>query len=130
MHEKEAAEIAYITNCIKGNRKIDSLIAWELSGTYVNYENSISYKYKRNQRAFFELHKDSKGEFLRSINYFYRNFQKVIFLDDTIGKHEITSETRFGVWMSKERPSTYFCLINPDNIKIWVLTQGDTVYIP
>lgn len=127
MRDKEALEIAYITDCIKANRKVDSLIEWELSS---KIENSISYKYKRDRLAFFKLHKDTRGVFLHAIDYYHRSFEKIISLDDTLTKYEVYSQTRFRVWMSKDKLSIYFCMINSDSTMIWVLTNGNTVYTP
>jgi hypothetical protein len=125
MCNKEALEIAYISDCIKTNRRVDSLIEWKLSS---KQENLISYKYKRDRLVFFELHKDTKGEFLKSIDYYHRSFQKMIFINDRLAEYEINNQTQFRVWMSKDKLSVYFCMINPDNLKMWVLTNGNTVY--
>lgn len=126
MRDKEAKEIAYITDCIKANRRVDSLIEWKLSS---KNDSLISYKYK-GRLAFFTLHKDTRGIFLHKINYFKNSFQKMIFFNNALSKYRITNQTRFRVWMSKDNLSIYFCMINPDNTMIWVLTNGNTVYSP
>lgn len=124
MRNKEAIEIAYITDCIEANRRVDSLIEWKLSS---KDDSLILYKYK-GRLAFFRLHKDTRGIFLHEISYFKNSFQKMIFFDDTLTKYEVNCQTRFRVWISKDFLSVYFCMINSDNTKIWVLTNGNTVY--
>lgn len=136
--DKEAVEIAYIRDCIKENRRVDSLIEWKVNNngevqsifsSNGMVENGLSFKYK-GRLVFFIIDKNTNGIFLKKINYFRNSFQKMIFLDDTLTKYEITSQTQFKVWMSKYRLSVYFCMINPNNIKIWVLTNGNTIYTP
>lgn len=122
---KEKLEIAYIIDCIKANYSADSLIEWEFSS---KDENIISYKYKRDRLVFFTLHKNLEGVFLQSIDYYHRSFQKTIFLNNTQTDYEINNQTRFRVWMSKDKLSVYFCMINLDNVMIWVLTNGNSVY--
>ncbi|MFD2034513.1 hypothetical protein ACFSKL_06920 [Belliella marina] len=125
LRAKESLEMAYIVESIKVNQSVDSLIEWRFSS---EYENNILYKYKRGRYAFFKLQKNSKGKFLQSIVYQRQSFQKIIFLDDTLTKYEINNQTRFKVWMSKDRPSIYFCLVEQDSIKIWVFTKDNSVY--
>lgn len=122
---KESNEIAYIIDCVKANKEVENLIEWEFSS---QYDNNLSYKHKRSWLVFFELYESPKGVFLKTIDYYHLSFEKIIFSDDTLSKYEVNSLTRFRVWMSKDRLSIYFCMINPDSIMIWVLTNGDTVY--
>jgi hypothetical protein len=124
MRDKEAMEIAYITDCINMNRRVDSLIEWKLSG---EDENFMVFKY-RSSLAFFEIQKDTKDEYLQSITYYKNSFQKMIFVNEPPCEYEITGQTRFRVWMSKDKRSVYFCMINPDSLTMWVLTNGNTVY--
>lgn len=125
MRDKEAMEIAYITDCIKENRRVDSLIEWKFSS---KNESGISYKYKRDRLVFFKLYKDTRGVFLHEIDYYHRSFKKLIFSSDKFSEYEITSQVQFKVWMSKDKLSIYFCMINPHKSMIWVLTNGKTVY--
>lgn len=125
IRDKEAIEIAYITECIKANRKIDNLIEWKLSS---RNDSLILYEYK-GRLAFFTLQKDKKGIFLHKINYFKSSFQKMIYINNNLIEYEITNQTRFKVWMSKDRLSVYFCMMNSDNNVIWVLTNGNSVYM-
>lgn len=137
MRNKEAIEIAYITDCIKANRSVDSLIEWkatnnngEVESIYRSngiVENGFSFKYK-GRWAFFFIGKNTNGIFLKEIDYCRNSFQKTIFLNETLTEYEVNSQTRFRVWMSKDKLSVYFCMINSDNTKIWVLTNGNTVY--
>lgn len=124
MCNNEEVEIAYILDCLKTNRRVDSLIEWNFSS---EYENFIIYKHK-NRLAFFKIQKDTNGEFLHSITYYKNSFQKIVFLNDKLGEYEITRQARFRVWMSKDKTSVYFSMINPDNLTIWVLTNGNIVY--
>ncbi len=135
-HDKESMEIAYIIDCIKNNRKVDSLIEWKVDGNGEIHsifssngivKSGFSYKYK-GRLAFFVLDKNTRGLFLHKINYFKNSFNKVIFFADTLSEYEITNQTRLRVWMSHDKLSIYFCVINPDEIMIWVLTNGNTVY--
>jgi len=124
MRDKETIEIEHITDCLEANRSVDNLLEWQLSS---KNDSLFIFKYKA-RLAFFTLHKDTKGIFLHEISYFKNSFQKIIFFDDTLTKYEVNCQTRFRVWMSKDSLSIYFCMINPDNTKIWVLTNGNTVY--
>lgn len=125
MRDKEKKEIEYLTDCIKANRKVDSLIEWKLSS---KDEGSISYKYKRDRLAFFELQKNKSDIFLHAIDYYHRSFEKMIFLDEKLIECKMLDQTRFGVWMSNDKLSIYFCMINQAKVTIWVLSNGDTVY--
>ncbi len=136
MRDKEAIEIAYITDCIEANRSVDSLIEWKVANngevesihrSNGIVENGFSFKYK-GRLAFFIIGKNTNGIYLNEIDYCRNSFQKTIFLDETLTEYEVNSQTRFRVWMSKDFLSVYFCMINPDNTKIWVLTNGNTVY--
>ncbi|WP_293302990.1 hypothetical protein [Pedobacter sp. UBA4863] len=80
IRDKEAIEIAYITECIKANRKIDNLIEWKLSS---RNDSLILYEYK-GRLAFFTLQKDKKGIFLHKINYFKSSFQKMIYINNNL----------------------------------------------
>lgn len=126
LYDREAVEIANIIECVKENRKLDSLIEWELSS---KNDSLISFGYG-DRLVFFKLHKDTKGVFLQAIDYYHNSFEKMIFSDNTLSKHEITDQTQFRVWMSKDRLSIYFCLINPNKPMVWVLTNGVTIYTP
>lgn len=137
IREKETIEIAYIIDCIEANRSVDSLIEWkatnnngEVETIYRSngiVENGFSFKYK-GRWAFFIIGKNTNGIFLKEIDYCRNSFQKTIFLDETLTEYEVNSQTRFRVWMSKDKLSVYFCMKNPDNTKIWVLSNGNTVY--
>lgn len=126
LHDRETLEIANIIECVKENKRCDNLIEWELSS---KNDSLISFSYK-DRLAFFKLHKDSKGLFLQAIDYYHNSFEKMIFSDNTPSKYEITDQTQFSVWMSKDRLSSHFCMINPEKPMVWVLTNGDIVYTP
>ena len=125
LRDKEGKEIAYIIDRIKVNRKVDSLIEWKLYG---RNGDEFSYRYKRDKLAFFKQHKDTGGIFLQSINYYHRSLKRVIFYNDKLDLYEITDQARFRVWMSNDRLSIYFCVINSDKVMIWLLSNGNTVY--
>lgn len=135
-HDKESMEIAYITNCIRENKKVDSLIEWKVKSngeihTILSSNGKIksgySFEYKGNL-VYFTIEKNTSNIYLKEINYFKNSFHKMIFFTDTLSEYEITNQTRLRVWMSHDKLSIYFCVINPDEIIIWVLTNGNTVY--
>jgi hypothetical protein len=137
MRVKEAEEIAQITDCIKLNKKVDGLIEWDVDGSGEigkifrsdgTVESGFSFEY-RSRLGFFIIDNNTNGIFLKEINYFRNSFQKTIFLDDTSSNYEITSETRFKVWMSKDTSSIYFCLMSSDSPLIWVLSNENNVYL-
>jgi len=121
---KEAAEIDYIVVCLKGNKSLDSLIEWEFSS---KNDSLIVFKLKRGRIAFFVLHEDSGALFLKAIDYYHNSFEKLIFSSKTLREYEITNKTKFRVLMSIDKLRIYFCIINPDNIAIWVLSNGSNV---
>lgn len=138
--EKEAKEIAYITDCLKMNRKADGLIEWgqELASNSVTCNSSDSNKSerrcitfeKKSRLAFFLFAENEAGQFLQEISYQRSSYQITIFENDTPSGYGITDETRFGVWMSEDKLSIYFFMINPDDTFVWVLSNGTTVYTP
>lgn len=124
--DREATEIAYITECVKTKRSVDNLIEWK---RYGKNETPHSYEYK-SSLVFFNEFEDTRNAVLKSIEYYHNSFQKMIFTNETepLSKYEITEQTQFKVWMSKDKLSIYFCMINSDSIMIWVLTNGNWVY--
>lgn len=122
---KEKLEMAYIVNCLIANKDVDSLIHWTLSS---KYQNTISYKFKAGRLAFFTLAKDSTGVILQSIEYYHHSFQKIIFKDDAETNYVIGSNTRFDVWMSRDKLRVYFCIIDEEYIQIWVLKSGNSIF--
>lgn len=134
--EKKAKELEHIVDCIHSNRKMDNLIEWKvnnsgkISSIYFSngiVEMGLSYKYK-SRWAFFILDKDTSGLFLKEINYFKNSFHKMIFLSDRKNKYQITNQTLFRVLMSNDNTSIYFCMINSDNVMIWIFVNGNDVY--
>ncbi|RYU91056.1 hypothetical protein [Emticicia agri] len=123
---KEAKDIVYLIECIKTNTNVLNFIEWK--GSNKN-ESPISFEHK-GRLAYFNLNRDEKGIFHQEINYFKNSFHKNIFTNDTLNRYSITSQTSFRVLMSEDKLSIYFFMINPDNVKTWVLSNGNTVYTP
>jgi hypothetical protein len=136
LRDKETKEIDYLTDCIKLKKKADSLIEWKVDGSGEirkifrsngSVESGFLFEYK-SRFAYFIIDNNSNGIFLKQINYNRSSFQKTVYLDETSGKYEITSDTQFNIWMSKDGLSIYFCMINSDDLIIWVLSKENTVY--
>ena len=122
---KEAKELAYIIDCFNTKKNLDSLIEWKL--TKMNDKTILIEK--KGQLAFFTFYQDKELVFLHEINYYKGSFQKMIFIDeDSLKEYKITNQTQFRVLMSKDKLSIYFCVINPDKLFIWVLSNGNWVY--
>jgi|GEM_PF-4066767 len=135
LRDKETLEIAYIVDQIKANKSADSLTVWKSSSEYKKGEHEyvVPFEY-RSRLAFFEIRRNPEGAFLKAIFYDRSSLHKVIYPDDApISReaptsHEVDGRTRFGVWMSKDRLSIYFGMINPDKVIIWVFTSEASVY--
>ena len=125
MRDKESKEIAYLIDGVKGNKKLDGLIEWKKSS---KDDKMISFAFK-DLLVFFTFYNESNKEYLQSIDYYHKSFQKMIFIDQGSGEYIINDQTRFGVWMSKDKVSTYFCVISPEKLLIWVLSNGNEVYL-
>lgn len=124
--DKEKIEIAYIRDCVKSNKSVDSLIEWELTS---RDDKMISFKYK-SYLAYFIINVDKEEIFLKEIDYYHNSFNKNIFTSDSQKRYEVASNTTYKVWMSIDSLSKYFCIIHQGNIMIWVLTNGNWVYTP
>ena len=122
---EEALEIAYLSNCLKEHKKVDSLLEWEL---YNKSAYAISYKYSRDRSVFFQFEENSKGVFLKEVVYYHRSFQKVILRNEKSTDYQISSPNQFKVWMSRDKLSIYFCMVSPDSLIISVLSNGNNVY--
>lgn len=122
----EAREMAYLIECIKSGRTVDSLKEWKIYGKDTDTP-PFSFNYKE-QLAFFTPSKNSSNQVLESVTYCRKSLQRTMFSNENSNDYKITKETKFKVWMSKDRLSIYFCMINPDKIDIWILTNGNWIY--
>jgi hypothetical protein len=113
-------------DCIKTNRKVDSLKEWKLEG---KNERGIYYKDKRGRYVAFLLHKDTSGIYLKKISYQIASHQIKVFSNNSLNEYKINDKTHFTVWTSKKDHVFYFCMINPSNIVIWILKNHQTLYI-
>lgn len=135
-YAKESTEISYLTNCIKLNRKTDSLIEFkseekgEIESIFFSNGKTMpgySFEYK-DMNVYFTLDTNKKVVYLKEINYFKNSFNKIIFLSDSVNNYEITNNSKFKVFMSLDKRSIYFCLINSEKLIVWVLSNGNKVY--
>ena len=124
--EKEGKEIEYLIDCIKVGRKPQNLIKFNL---FDYRENAISFNYKKwSWVADFIISGDSTKPFLQSIEHKHERFHKTIFRNESKSEFQIDEKTQFQVWMSKDRHSIYYFMIQKNEIFIWILTNGNWVY--
>jgi hypothetical protein len=123
---EEAKDVTYLTRCIKTKKTVSNFFEFKCTG---RKESQISFEYK-GRYVFFTIKSDEKEVFLQEINYYKNSFHKNIFTKDNLNRFSVGNQTTYRVFMSEDKLSTYMYIINSDDIKVWVLSNGNSVYSP
>lgn len=126
--EKEVKEIAYLKSCFINKSKVVGFKEWilyEKNETIISLEETSSII--ASKLVYFVL-KNNGNAYLDKINFCRGSYQREIFIADENKSVKVNKESKLCTFTSNNRYSIYFCLINSDNLIIWVFSNGNKVY--